>query len=470
MKKIILWGLLVIWAIFLFNVYQMNWDENSWNDGITTQGLHCGDGIQDIWEECDDGNYYNRDWCSDQCLIEDNEWVTFWSEHFNSLEKSAVMTDSNTIEYTIEIEVSWIANQDRINFVDILPNGVTIDPTSVEVSSQQNWIAMQLFAIDGEYMQWAIANVDGFDPDTTYTITMTYIWIIEDWVTFENDEICNQASFEIEWTSGSTVWFIPAVYADHSWGWGQRYLGRFFDSYSFEWVIPKQEEIFDFCETYPDSCTNKECIEVIEDEEDEDDECSISVSPEWPYYAWDVLEFSVDTNITGWETILNSSYTDTNGNGWWDWGAWWFQTTWEFTISSTLASITYEYTANSNWSNGEVPGWSSESCSITIEVTQEECGNNIVEPGEQCDDDTNPSCINCMFEDIVNPVCGDSVLDEGEECDDGNTMSGDGCSSKCKLEWTTTWTTTWWTTWSSDGWLEWWGPNPTWLKPSRMLR
>ncbi len=31
-------------------------------------------------------------------------------------------------------------------------------------------------------------------------------------------------------------------------------------------------------------------------------------------------------------------------------------------------------------------------------------------------------------------TCGDGIVQSGEECDDGNTVSGDGCSSICKLE------------------------------------
>ena len=30
--------------------------------------------------------------------------------------------------------------------------------------------------------------------------------------------------------------------------------------------------------------------------------------------------------------------------------------------------------------------------------------------------------------------CSDGIVNEGEECDDGNQVSGDGCSSECKLE------------------------------------
>jgi F-type H+-transporting ATPase subunit b len=32
------------------------------------------------------------------------------------------------------------------------------------------------------------------------------------------------------------------------------------------------------------------------------------------------------------------------------------------------------------------------------------------------------------------PVCGNGIVEPGEECDDGNTIDGDGCSSKCQRE------------------------------------
>ena len=32
------------------------------------------------------------------------------------------------------------------------------------------------------------------------------------------------------------------------------------------------------------------------------------------------------------------------------------------------------------------------------------------------------------------PECGDGILDSGEECDDGNNVDGDGCASDCTLD------------------------------------
>ncbi len=37
----------------------------------------------------------------------------------------------------------------------------------------------------------------------------------------------------------------------------------------------------------------------------------------------------------------------------------------------------------------------------------------------------------CVVALIKYPQCGDGVVDPGEQCDDGNTTSGDGCSKKC---------------------------------------
>lgn len=61
------------------------------------------------------------------------------------------------------------------------------------------------------------------------------------------------------------------------------------------------------------------------------------------------------------------------------------------------------------------------------------CGNEILDEGEECDNgdqnsNTEPdTCrLNCRL-----PWCGDGVTDSGEECDDGNSVSGDGCEPDC---------------------------------------
>ncbi len=75
-----------------------------------------------------------------------------------------------------------------------------------------------------------------------------------------------------------------------------------------------------------------------------------------------------------------------------------------------------------------------DGCSAVCEL--EKCGDGIVDPGEECDDgnDINgDGCSdNCELE--QGPECGDGNLDPGEECDDGNNANGDGCSANCDIE------------------------------------
>lgn len=83
------------------------------------------------------------------------------------------------------------------------------------------------------------------------------------------------------------------------------------------------------------------------------------------------------------------------------------------------------------------------------------CGNGLVETGEECDDtnklagdgcsidckkETCPATqerrrrTNDTMEICVSVNCGNAVIETGEECDDTNKVSGDGCSFDCKIE------------------------------------
>jgi len=96
--------------------------------------------------------------------------------------------------------------------------------------------------------------------------------------------------------------------------------------------------------------------------------------------------------------------------------------------------------------NAEIIDNGDESSLTCIE--QPFCGNEILELGEQCDwGELNgflcwagygSSCTycssTCELKTITN-YCGDGILNSAcEECDDGNSVSGDGCSSLCKIE------------------------------------
>ncbi len=63
------------------------------------------------------------------------------------------------------------------------------------------------------------------------------------------------------------------------------------------------------------------------------------------------------------------------------------------------------------------------------------CGDNVVQPGEQCDGTDDAACPGqCDSGCLCPPVCGDNFVQAGEQCDDGNTVGGDCCSATCQFE------------------------------------
>jgi cysteine-rich repeat protein len=65
------------------------------------------------------------------------------------------------------------------------------------------------------------------------------------------------------------------------------------------------------------------------------------------------------------------------------------------------------------------------------------CGDDRTDPTEACDDGNTAAGDECSAQCDSNETCGNGVVDiiTGEECDDGIVgLSGDGCSSACRLE------------------------------------
>jgi len=79
-------------------------------------------------------------------------------------------------------------------------------------------------------------------------------------------------------------------------------------------------------------------------------------------------------------------------------------------------------TANSASATGNI--------NIQIFAPPPECGNGVLDPGEQCDDDNNINNDTCD-DNCTAPRCGNGIVDPGEQCDDGNPISGDGCENNC---------------------------------------
>ncbi|PCC67940.1 Myxococcus cysteine-rich repeat-containing protein [Nannocystis exedens] len=68
----------------------------------------------------------------------------------------------------------------------------------------------------------------------------------------------------------------------------------------------------------------------------------------------------------------------------------------------------------------------------TVENT--ECGNEIIEAGEECDDGEANADDGACSTDCKRSSCGDGRVEAGvEECDDGNDEDGDACTNACKM-------------------------------------
>jgi cysteine-rich repeat protein len=59
-----------------------------------------------------------------------------------------------------------------------------------------------------------------------------------------------------------------------------------------------------------------------------------------------------------------------------------------------------------------------------------QCGNGVLDAGEECDDGNDVSTDSCNQ--CVATVCGNGIVEGDEECDDGNPIDFDGCTD-CKV-------------------------------------
>jgi cysteine-rich repeat protein len=62
------------------------------------------------------------------------------------------------------------------------------------------------------------------------------------------------------------------------------------------------------------------------------------------------------------------------------------------------------------------------------------CGNGVLEGVEQCDDGNTISGDGCSYKCRLESTCGNGTTEGIEQCDDGNAASGDGCSAACRFE------------------------------------
>nr|MDA3864770.1 DUF4215 domain-containing protein [Deltaproteobacteria bacterium] len=78
-----------------------------------------------------------------------------------------------------------------------------------------------------------------------------------------------------------------------------------------------------------------------------------------------------------------------------------------------------------------------ETCELCPADCCSDCGNSILDEGEECDDGNNTpddGCSRGCLDEDNQSVCSNSIWELGEECDDGNLTAHDGCSPECVRE------------------------------------
>ncbi len=89
--------------------------------------------------------------------------------------------------------------------------------------------------------------------------------------------------------------------------------------------------------------------------------------------------------------------------------------------------------------SGSFPAWC-DSATCLLKGNSASCGNGVLDAGEQCEKASGvfpPGCsTKCLLTGATSgkSVCGDGQIGDGESCDDGNKADGDGCSHECLHE------------------------------------
>ncbi|MAJ61836.1 MAG: hypothetical protein CBC48_19085 [bacterium TMED88] len=94
------------------------------------------------------------------------------------------------------------------------------------------------------------------------------------------------------------------------------------------------------------------------------------------------------------------------------------------------ASIVVDYT----WTTTNVGAGSQDQESTGRWGLQPEALPQYSNPSSNALNDGHFVSLSVIVTDALSPLCGDEIIDPGETCDDGNTQSGDGCSSVCLIE------------------------------------
>jgi len=87
--------------------------------------------------------------------------------------------------------------------------------------------------------------------------------------------------------------------------------------------------------------------------------------------------------------------------------------------------------------NGYCESENYETCYLCPSDCCPDCGDGVLDGGEECDDGNNDNGDGCdkgCGDEVPGAECGNGLWEVGEECEDGNTTIHDGCSDTCEVE------------------------------------
>ena len=442
----------------------------------------CWNWIIEGTEICDDSNANNNDWCSDVCEIE-SWYYCVWEPSVCSIQ---LCSSWNQVEHLSTEHWIWVAHvavtsPDRALWT---PNWLW-----AYMNAQDDQLDIEMTAMIPAWMSFDVYLAK--QTTSFYYQWYAEVYVSSDWwSTYKYLRNIEPSTLYNTFTPHTVLspYDVTHVRLVNKWynvrRWWRMYVDAIVaNTYSccWDWTV---ESKFESCDDANISSWDW-CSDVCEIEENytcdlEPSSCELfcDASETYSEYAW-YIYWTSETNIgvsspnnalwdTNWnvatvdgriweEITIEMSDTITGGQEIVSYlrvyspASWYYEQDIDIYFSSDWWS-TFIYAANVIWTvtntwyplqvpfdvthikyvpTNIVTYWTILYLDAVVWNDFSCCWNSVVHPEEECDEgwETTACTDMCLL-----PVCWDSMINGGEECDDANTVSGDGCSATCKVE------------------------------------